>query len=65
MTRERNWAEHDAQIRDNPTLEDARRTGAIHASYGWSCTPWGHWSQAHKEAYRLGYDAQLYQELKP
>lgn len=53
--KDRNWAEHDAQVRDNPTLEQAEGTGYIHAAYGWSCTPWGHWSEEHKAAYQKGY----------
>lgn len=56
MAEERNWAEHDRQIRDNPSLEDAEKTGAAHAAYGWACSPWGHWSEEHKAAYRRGFE---------
>ena len=52
---ERNWAEHDARIRDNPTLDECRQTGRIHAAYGWACTPWGPWTDEQKAAYREGF----------
>jgi hypothetical protein len=52
---ERNWAEHDKQLRENPTLEQAEGLGRSHAGYGWSCKPYGNWSPEHQEAYRRGY----------
>lgn len=55
MSQDRNWAEHDRQIENNPTLEQCRGTGRIHAAYGWACTPWGHWTDEQKEAYREGF----------
>lgn len=54
---ERNWAEHDNTMRDNATLEDCRKLGASHAGYGWSKTPWGHWTEEQQQAYREGFEA--------
>lgn len=54
---ERNWAEHDRKIENNPSLEEAFGTGHTHAAYGWSKKPWGNWSEEHKAAYGRGYDS--------
>jgi|GEM_PF-5491824 len=51
-----NWAENDRRLIEAPTLESARRMGATHCAYGWACTPWGHWSDDHKAAYREGFE---------
>lgn len=53
---ERNWAEHDRQIRENPTLEQAEGTGRVHKAYQWARSPWGNWSPEHVAAYNKGYD---------
>ncbi|MBY0560049.1 hypothetical protein [Hyphomicrobium sp.] len=52
-----NFAEREARIRDNPSMDDCYATGRSHFGYGWACTPWGHWSDEQKEAYRAGYQA--------
>jgi hypothetical protein len=52
---ERNWAEHDRRLRDEPTLEECRGQGASAAGYGWSPVPWGHWSDEQKAAYYEGH----------
>lgn len=59
MMAERNWAEHDRQMRDAPTIEQCRDQGYTHAAYGWSRRPWGHWSSEQVAAYNEGYSAQL------
>lgn len=59
MTQERNWAEWDKLMRDNPTLEHCYNQGHTHAAYGWGRKPWGHWSQEQKDAYAKGYEANL------
>jgi hypothetical protein len=53
--KDRNWAEHDKQVFENPTLEQAKGTGATHRAYGWANSPPGNWSQEHKDAYTEGY----------
>lgn len=55
MVTDRNWAEHDKQVFENPTLEQAEGTGRVHAGYGWACSPPGCWSEDHKAAYRKGF----------
>lgn len=55
MTQERNWAEHDRKLRENPSLEEAAALGRSHSGYGWSCTPWGHWTEEQKAAYTNGW----------
>jgi hypothetical protein len=52
---DRNWAEHDKQIQDNPTLEQCEATGRTHKAYDWACTPWGHWNDEQKAAYVRGF----------
>lgn len=53
-----NYAELEAQLQNNPTLEQCRRMGSTHAAYGWSKAPWGHWSEEQKAAYAEGWDEQ-------
>ena len=57
MAEEINWAAHDAQMRNNPTMDQCRGQGRAHYNYGWSCTPWGHWTNEQQAAYREGYKA--------
>ena len=52
---ERNWAEHDRNMQDNPTLDDCRALARTHRAYGWTPRPWGHWSDEQKDAYNEGY----------
>ena len=52
---DRNWAEHERTMRDNPSLEDCRKLAISHRGYGWSRRPWGHWSDEQKAAYDKGY----------
>lgn len=53
---DRNWAEHDRRIENNPTPDECRETGRIHAAYGWSPTPWGHWTEEQRIAYLEGHE---------
>ena len=55
MTEEINYAEREAKLRDNPTLEECYRQGSTHAAYGWSRNPWGHWTDEQKAAYETGW----------
>lgn len=52
-----NWAEHDQQIMNAPTDAQCYNSGYAAYCYGWSCTPWGHWTDAQKAEHRRGYDA--------
>ncbi len=52
-----NFAESDRRLEENPTLADCRRMGSTHFHYGWSCTPWGNWTDEQKAAFREGYQA--------
>ena len=51
-----NFAEVEARMRDNPSLEDCRQMGQTHKSYGWSPRPWGHWCDERKAAYHEGFE---------
>lgn len=64
MSQERNWAEHEIQMQ-NPTIEQARGTGWVHAGYGWSKNPWGHWSDELKQSYADGWQSYHDGEPKP
>jgi hypothetical protein len=50
-----NFAEREAHIRDNPTLDECISTGRTHAAYRWASSPWGHWTDEQKAAYRQGF----------
>lgn len=52
-----NFAENDRKLINEPTLESCRRMGSTHAAYGWACSPWGHWPEEMKAAYREGFKA--------
>lgn len=55
---ERNWAEHDKQVRESPTLKQAEDTGRIHKSYLWAKSPYGGWDEEYVAAYNRGYDGE-------
>jgi hypothetical protein len=55
VSAERNWAEHDARLRDNPTEAEAAALARSHRGYGWSMRPWGHWPENVKAAYEAAY----------
>jgi len=51
-----NYAELQRAIDDGTiTLAQCRRMGETHRAYGWSGTPYGHWTAEQKNAYREGY----------
>lgn len=59
MTDTVNYAELQRQIDAGTlTLNQARRLGSTARAYGWACTPYGHWSDELKVAYREGWSRQ-------
>ena len=54
---ERNWAEHDRNMRDNPTLKDCFNLGVSHAGYNWSKRSWGHWNEQQTAEYIKGWNS--------
>ena len=52
----RNWAEHDKQVRENPTDEQAYKMGGTHAAYNWVSHPPGNWPEHQQALYRQGYE---------
>ena len=53
-----NYAELEQYISDNPDLETCKKNGSTHAAYGWSPSPWGHWTKEQKDAYNEGHQAE-------
>ncbi|MDW9531925.1 hypothetical protein RWE87_13545 [Sinorhizobium meliloti] len=54
---DQNFAEIEQRVRDNPSDRDCFRMGHTHFHYGWSRSPWGHWTDEQKAQYDAGYDA--------
>lgn len=52
-----NFAEFEDRVNKGDITEaEARRMGSTHSAYGWSCTPYGSWSEELCAAYREGWE---------